>query len=355
MLSKLAALSLATLVASTGASTTTTTTTPSPPPAHAELLIDVNNGHVLYAQDAHIPMPPGSLTKILTAMIVADWLPPDAQVPVSAVAANAYPDRLGMKAGQVWPLSVSLQALLVDSANDAAYALAQRVSGSLPAFAATMQQAAAEIGMTDHPVLEDPAGLDGTEGFDGGNRISAWDLAIAARDMMANPALAAIAHTQRVRFKGPDGIVYSLLNKNLYFLRVHPDAIGVKTGYTDAAGFCVIEEAQRSGRQMMAVVLNGTNAYQTAADLLTLGFSTPLANEPANPATLPPIVEPYPPPPATATTTDPFHLAKALPPPSKKVDRSYLPGVIAAVLLVTGIPLTARQIRQQRRAAHRRR
>lgn len=349
---KLVALSLATFVASTAASTTTTTP---PPSAHAELLIDVNNGHVLYAQDAHIPMPPGSLTKVLTAMIVADWLPANAAVPVNGVAANAYPDKLGMKAGQVWPLSEALQAMLVESANDAAYALAERVSGSLPAFAATMQEAAAQIGMTDHPVLEDPAGLDGSEGFDGGNRISAWDLAIAARDMMANPALASIAHTQRVQFKGPDGIDYSLLNKNLYFLRVHPDSIGVKTGYTDAAGFCVIEEDQRAGRQMMAVVLNGANSYQTAASMLNMGFATPVSQEPVNAATLPAVAEPFPPPPPPPVTTDPVHVATASPVPSKKVDRSYVPAIIAALLLGTGIVLTARQLRRERRLAHIRR
>ncbi|HLI53581.1 MAG TPA: hypothetical protein VKU88_04575 [Acidimicrobiales bacterium] len=343
---RLAAAALASLLTAGTAPTTTTTV---PPPARAELLVDVDNGNILYAQDAHVPMPPGSLTKMLTAMIAVDWLPPDAQVPVDAVAANAYPDRLGMKAGQVWPFSIVLNALLIDSANDAAYALAERVSGSLQGFAATMQEAAAQIGMRDHPVLEDPAGLDGSEGFDGGNRISAYDLATAARDMMANPELAAIADTHRFGFKGPDGVVYSLLNKNIYFLLSYPGSIGVKTGYTDAAGFCVVEEAERAGRKMMAVVLNGANAYQTAADLLNEGFATPVSAEPVRAATLPAVTEPFPPPPPPPPTTarrDPVRLARAAP---VRVQRSYLPATIAAALFVAGILLTARQIRLEKR------
>ena len=80
--------------------------------------------------------------------------------------------------------------MLVDSANDAAYALAQEISGSLARFGPVMASAAAQMGMTDHPVFRDPAGLDGTEGVGGGNTMSAWDVAIAARDVLANPTCA---------------------------------------------------------------------------------------------------------------------------------------------------------------------
>ena len=180
---------------------------PAPPPAKAELLVDVDTGRVIEAVRDHVPLPPGSLTKVLTAMIAVDWLPPTAVVPVSRVAAEASPDDLGMKAGERWSLSITMHALLIDSANDAAYALAERVSGSLRRFASTMQFAAGEIGMSDHPVLRDAAGLDGTEGFGGGNRLSAWDIAIAARDLMGNPVLASIVRLKTFRFTGPDNIV----------------------------------------------------------------------------------------------------------------------------------------------------
>ena len=270
-----------------------TTTLAVPPPAKAELLVDVDTGRVLAGQNYHTPLPPGSLSKIITALIAVGWLPPNAVVPVTAAAANVYPYRIGMKAGQKWTFSETLRASLIYSANDAAYAMAQRVSGSLAAFGADMRLAASQMGMRDHPVLHDPAGLDGTEGVAGGNQISAWDLAMAARDLMANRTLASIVATPALQFTAPGGTVYDLKNQNLYFLQWYPGAIGVKTGLTDAAGFCVIEEAVRGGRHMMAVVLDGASSYQTAGDLLDEGFAMPVAEEPRTNPVLPRVTEPH--------------------------------------------------------------
>ena len=298
-----------------GATPPPSTTTTLPPPARAELLVDMETGKVIFAENDHASLPPGSLTKMVTALVAADWLPVQALVPVTPLAANVTPDKVGMKAGQTWPFNDTLQALLVFSANDAAYALAQRVSGSLGQFAATMQEAAAQLGMTDHPVLRDPAGLDGTEGFEGGNRLSAWDIAIAARALMANPQLAAIVGMRRLDFTGPGHVVYGLFNQNLYFLDTYLGAIGIKTGLTDAAGFCVAEEAERGGRRMLAIVMNGSSSYQTAADLLNQGFATSLRAERVNDAVLPPIVEPEPP---------------ATVPPERYVDNQLSPGAITA-------------------------
>ena len=287
-----------------GAQTTTSPTTVPMPPAKAAILVDADTGRVLYEQNAHTPLPPGSLTKTLTAMIAFDWLPPAAQVPVTAVDANVYPDRVGMKPGQLWPLDTTLHALITDSANDAAYALAEDIGGSLQGFAPVMQAAARQIGMVDQPTLEDPAGLDGTEGVAGGNLISAWDLAVAGRDMMANPTLAAIAAQKTYDFTGPDGIGYHLLSRNYHFLASYPGAIGVKTGFTDRAGFCDMEEAEAGGRKMLAVVLGSPNPDAVAGDLITAGFQVAVAGEGASPS-LPPVTQPEPPKPAPPPTTPP--------------------------------------------------
>jgi D-alanyl-D-alanine carboxypeptidase (penicillin-binding protein 5/6) len=266
------------------------------------LLVDVTTGRELLGQNEHVLLPPASLTKLLTAMIATDWLPPAAIVPVSPRAAGVYPDKVGMKPGQRWPLTIALHALLISSANDAAYALAERVGVSIERFSVIMGRAATQMGMTDHPVLRDPAGLDGTEGAGGGNLMSAWDVAIAARGLMANPALASIVALKSFRFTGPDRIVYALANHNRAFLNSYPGATGVKTGYTVRAGVCVAEEAVRNGRTMLAVVMNGVSPDQTAAILLDKGFTTPLAAESRDP-TLPPVhlpepVRPAPPRPA---------------------------------------------------------
>lgn len=318
-------------------------------PARASLLLDVDTGRVLYAQNDHTALPPGSLSKIITAMIAVDWLQPTAKVPVTAAAANVYPFKVGMKPGQVWPLDMTMHALLIDSANDAAYAVAQRVSGSLDAFGSTMSYAARELGMRDHPVLHDPAGLDGSEGVGGGNLISAWDMAIAARDMMANSYLAGIAGTMKYYFTAPDGVLTSLGNFNGFFLSTYPGAIGVKTGQTDSAGFCVVEEAKRGSRRMMAVVLGGENSYQTAAYLLNAGFATPLRAEPKSDPQLPPVTEPYPPPRAPVVREASIGRASAAAdPPSatKPKPRDY---ALGGAVLVTAIAVAWTAVQRTRR------
>jgi D-alanyl-D-alanine carboxypeptidase (penicillin-binding protein 5/6) len=265
-----------------------------------------------------------------------------------------YPYRVGIEPGQVWPLDMAMHALLIDSANDAAYALAQRISGSLPAFGAAMQYAASEMGMKDHPVLHDPAGLDGTEGVGGGNLISAWDLAIAGRDMMANPYLASIAGLKSYEFTAPDGILTSILNFKRYFLNTYPGAIGVKTGLTDAAGFCVVEEAQRGRRHMLAVVLGGANSYQTAGYLLDQGFATPARSESASLPKLPPVVQPYPPP-------RPPHLKQAAlgndaalaAAPSSATKPKGTDYALGAAVLVTAVAVALTVIGRVRRRLHR--
>jgi D-alanyl-D-alanine carboxypeptidase (penicillin-binding protein 5/6) len=268
------------------------------------LVVDVGTGRELYGVNEHALLPPASLTKILTAIVAIDWLPSGALVPVSARAAGVYPDKVGMKPGQRWPLTIALHALLISSANDAAYALAERVAVSVERFAAIMGAAATQLGMTDHPVLRDPAGLDGTEGAGGGNLMSAWDVAIAARDLMGNRALASIVALKRFRFTGPDGIVYALANHNRGFLNSYPGAIGVKTGYTVRAGVCVAEEAVRGGRTMLAIVMNGVSPDQSAAMLLDKGFTTPVAAEKFDPV-LPTVRQPEPVRPAPPRTTVP--------------------------------------------------
>jgi D-alanyl-D-alanine carboxypeptidase len=270
------------------------TTAPGPPPAKAELLADLDTGRVLVEQNDHIPLPPASLTKILTAVVAADWLPPDSQVPVSARAANVAPDKLGMKTGQVWSFDIAMHALLISSSNDAAYALAELASGSVENFSATMVTAAQQMGMEDHPVLRDPAGLDGSEGVDGGNLMSAWDIAVAARNLMANPYLAGMVAEKSFRFTGPDGIVYDIASHNRAFLNSYPGAIGVKTGYTVPAGVCIAAEAVRGGRHMLAVVMNGESPDRTAEMLLDEGFATDPRAEPEQAPMLPPVSEPRP-------------------------------------------------------------
>jgi hypothetical protein len=147
--------------------------------------------------------------------------------------------------------------------------------------------------MTDAPVFHDPAGLDGTEGFEGGNLVSARDLAIAGRDLLEVPELARIVAQDDYHFVDPTGAAHYLPSMNNLFLESYPGAIGIKTGFTDKAGSCIMAAARRNGRTMLAVVMNGYNPTQSAIDLLNEGFQTPVAAE-AGTDRLPPPALPSP-------------------------------------------------------------
>ncbi len=256
----------------------TTTAAPLPPP-RAWIAVDADTGNIISSGHDHTPLPPASLTKIITALAVVYALPANATVPVSARAAAQPAHKISMKQGEVWTLKDSLYSLLLSSANDAAVALAERAGGTVEGFQKMFEATAAEMGMVDHPVLADPAGLDGPDGVDGGNLVSARDLAIAARDLLANPTLAAIVADDVYTFVGPDGTHHRLLNHNWHFLETYPGAIGMKTGYTDRAGTCLVTAARRNGRTMIAVVLNAPNEYTFSVGLLDQAFATPAARE----------------------------------------------------------------------------
>jgi hypothetical protein len=258
------------------------------PESAAYVLVDVGTGNVIAADNEHLRLPPASLTKILTALIAVSYLPAGARVPGTSESLKAYPNDVGIEKGVRWSLRDVLESLLVLSANDAAYALAQRISGSLAAFATVMERSAKQIGMTDAPVFHDPAGLDGTEGFDGGNLVSARDLAIAGRDLLEVPELARIVVQDSYRFVDPTGAVHYLPSMNNLFLESYPGAIGIKTGFTDKAGSCIMAAARRQGRTMLAVVMNGYNPTQSAIDLLNEGFQITVQAEPTTDRLPPP-------------------------------------------------------------------
>ena len=244
------------------------------------MLVDADTGAVIDGSNARLPLPPASVGKVLTALLAVERLPAGAQAPVSPRAAAMPASKVGLVAGQTWPVDDLLQALMLVSANDAAVALAERVGGSLPGFRQEMALAATRLRLADQPILQDPAGLDDESSVDGGNRISARDLAIVTRAALAVPQIRSIVAEPEFRFRGPDGLDHRYWNHNP-LLRTYPGAIGVKTGYTRLAGHSLIGAATRDGRTMIAVVLGAADPARSTAQLLDRGFATPVAAEAA--------------------------------------------------------------------------
>lgn len=259
---------------------------PTTPAPRASIVVDAETGAVLSGTQEHLALPPASTVKVMTAITAIELLKSDARIKVSANAAGREPMKIDMREGEVWPLDVTMQSMLMVSANDAAYAIAENAGGSLEGFATRMNDLAKRLGMRDS-TFNDPAGLDDQNSFNGGSRVSVYDMAIAARNLLTVPQLASIVATRKATFVDPRNSQRSLTNHNA-LLRLYDGANGMKTGYTKQAGRTLVSSATRNGRTLIAVVFDVSDHYGWAAQLLNQGFATP-----ANPKTvgdrLPPV------------------------------------------------------------------
>ncbi|MDQ3757431.1 MAG: serine hydrolase, partial [Actinomycetota bacterium] len=238
--------------------------------------MDADTGAVIEGGNEREPMRVASVLKVLTALVAIEHLPLDGEVPVSARAEGMPARKMQLKQGEVWRVEHLVHALLLVSANDAAVALAERAAGTLEAFGDLFVATAVRLGMEDDPILRDPAGLDDEFSVEGGNLVSARDVAIATRAFLASPELAPIVTLSEYRFTGGDGQPHHLRNHNR-LLTLYPGAIGVKTGYTKRAGHSLVAAARRDGRTVLAVVLGAPDPYRSAAALLDRVFAVPPA------------------------------------------------------------------------------
>jgi D-alanyl-D-alanine carboxypeptidase len=324
-----------------------TTGAPPQPDPRGWALVDADTGLVLQAGNHRQALPVASLTKVISALAIVHNLPPATPITISARAQGMPARNINAKEGQVWSDDHLLHALLMSSANDAAVALAEKTAGSVEGFQGFLADEAFKMQLADHPLLQDPAGLDDEFSVGGGNLVSARDMAIAARALLHDTTLAPIVATKVYAFHGGDGIDHRLSNHNR-MLWDYAGAIGMKTGYTAKAQECRVAVAQRNGRTMIAVVIGALPGQDTsfAAHLLDAGFAMPAVTEPTTDR-LPPV-------PGTATQKvirpAPVRTGTAAVDTSSLDDLVHsLPLQIAmAVLILLGL-LRARAISRQRR------
>src|SRR3954451_424341 len=263
---------IATLSAPAGADTAGT------PPPEAVVLVDAGTGRVITARNMHTAIPPASTAKIMTALVAAERLPPDATVPVSANAANREAMKIGMQTGTKWSFDDTMASLMLVSANDAAYALAEAVGGSVKGFASDLNATARRYGMKDS-TFGDPAGLTDGTSYEGGPKVSAYDLAIATRNALAVPEIAQWENTKTYDFTDPTGLHHTLENHNKFLpgnTYGYEGADGFKTGYTEAAQHALVATAKRGNRQCIAVILGSSDSgYTWAASLLDKCWQKP--------------------------------------------------------------------------------
>ena len=238
--------------------------------AKSAILLDANTGKVLFTKNDDAQRPVASTQKLLTALIVAEAGDLDKRVEIEATDTNCEPTKINVRPGQTYTRLQLLNALLVKSGNDVARTLARDNAGSVSAFADKMTQRVRNLGGTNSN-FENPNGLPAQ-----GQYSTARDMARVARMAYRNPTLREIMKTRYYNFRFSSGNVVPLRNTNRV-LRTYSFCNGMKTGYTDLAGHCLISSGSYNGRDVIAVMLGCTKARiaDESAKLLAYGLNIP--------------------------------------------------------------------------------
>jgi len=235
--------------------------------AASVIVVDANSGKILYEKNADQTRPAASTQKLLTALIVAESGFLDRPVTVQPTDTMADPVKLNIKAGDTYQRIDLLRALLVKSPNDVARCLARDNAGGIDAFAEVMNRRAQQLGAV-HSHFVNPNGLPVP-----GQYSSARDLSLIARAAYANQTIRSIVCLPQLVFRYANGRTRELENTNK-LLRRFPYCNGMKTGYTDAAGKCLIASGTRPGKDVIVVVLGDSSSrvWRDASALLSWGL-----------------------------------------------------------------------------------
>ncbi len=241
--------------------------------AKSVILMEAETGKVLWEYEADLPLPPASVTKIMTILLVVEEIDKGNLKLTDIVQVSDHASQMGgsqvyLKAGEEMTVDDLLKSVVVASANDASTALAERVAGSVESFVERMNARAKELGMVNTN-FENPTGLDDSTTD---HRTSARDIALMSRALMQHDLIFNYSTIWMDSIR--DG-AFGLTNTNR-LIRFYPGANGLKTGSTSRAGFCISATAKREGMQLIAVVMGAPNRdsrNECAKKLLDFGFA----------------------------------------------------------------------------------
>lgn len=241
--------------------------------AKSAILIDADTGTVLYSKNENEALPPASVTKIMTLLLVAEAIADeriklDDKVTVSNNAASMGGSQIFIKEGEEFSVEELLKSTIIASANDAAVALAELISGSETVFISEMNNRASEIGLKNTH-FENATGLDDTVT----NHVtSAYDIALMSRELLKHDCITKYSNVWQDSIRDGE---FVLTNTNR-LVRYYKGCTGLKTGSTDKAGFCVSASAERDGLHLIAVIMGSPtrdSRNEAARALLDYGFS----------------------------------------------------------------------------------
>ncbi|NMB45605.1 MAG: D-alanyl-D-alanine carboxypeptidase [Firmicutes bacterium] len=251
--------------------------------AAAAVLMEASSGEVVYEKNMHAPVPMASLTKIMTLVLALEAVEAGKVRLDDLVTTSEYANKMGgsqiwLEVGEQMTLEDMLYAISVGSANDAAVAVAEYLSGSEASFVDQMNERARELGM-ENTVFSNASGLPPkTLGMDAEHHASAYDLAILSRYAMRIPLLVKMVSVHEYRMRPDTTGKPHLYTLNELLDRVlesgrrygYPGLDGIKTGMTQEAGYCLAASAQRDGMRLISVVLGNPTKETRKKDTLTL-------------------------------------------------------------------------------------
>lgn len=244
--------------------------------AKSAVLMDVATGTILYEQNAHEPLAPASVTKVMTMLLIMEaidggkirW---EDTVTASEAAAAKGGSQIYLKVGETMTVSDMVKSIAVSSANDCACAMAEHLAGSESAFVELMNQKAQELGMGDTHFVNCTGLDDDPEAMK--HRTSAHDIAIMSRELLKNHP--DIKNFTTIWMDTVRNGAFGLSNTNK-MVRFYDGCTGLKTGFTNGAGYCLSASAQRDGMELIATVMGSDTSaerFASAKGMLDYGFA----------------------------------------------------------------------------------
>ncbi len=245
------------------------------PNSKSAILLDFDTGEILYSKNDNEVLPPASMTKIMSMLLIMERIDNKTlsltdEVTISENAASMGGSQVFLQAGETYKVEELLKGIAIASGNDAVVAMAEKVSGSVSDFVALMNEKAKNLGLTNTKFLN-PHGLD-TEG----HVTTARDMAIIARELIKHTSILKFTSIYEDYLKKSDGSSIWLVNTNK-LVRFYDGVDGLKTGFTKNAGYCLTSTAKKNNTRFITVVMGAETSDKRSSDtvnMLNYGFNT---------------------------------------------------------------------------------
>ena len=300
----------------------------STPAYKGAVIMDAASGQILFEDHRGDPSPPASMTKLMTFLVLHDKLKSGAltlQTPIQVTAADS---RIGgtqvwLKENEVFPVEELLYAMMIQSANDASYALARTAAGSVEAFVELMNTKARDIGMTQ-TTFRTPHGLPpASRRISEGDLTTPNDFAILSRELLLKTDVLAYSSIKTRDFGPPVRDEAVVMNNHNHLLGKIAGVDGLKTGFTNGAGFCLSATAERDGRRIIVVVMGSPDRKLRdikVAEFIERGFAAlPAKSGAFSPAAGSPVIR------ASASAASPVVPAPSEPADAEPVIKFQIP------------------------------